>query len=110
MILSGHKRQTIRAIGKKRHAKPGDILYLYTGMRTKNCQKIKTTTCISSEPCYIDITDTPYGNIYELFVSGEQVKGKEAFVKADGFKTADEFFTFFNTMYQLPFNGVLIKW
>ena len=34
-ILSGAKRQTIRAIGRRRHAIPGETLQLYTGMRTK---------------------------------------------------------------------------
>jgi hypothetical protein len=33
-ILAGTKRQTIRA-DRKRHARPGEQLQLYTGMRTR---------------------------------------------------------------------------
>lgn len=29
------KRQTIRALGKRRHARPGELVSLYFGMRTK---------------------------------------------------------------------------
>ena len=39
-ILSGAKRQTIRAISRRRHAIPGETLQLYTGMRTKQCRLI----------------------------------------------------------------------
>ncbi|MEJ0016825.1 MAG: ASCH domain-containing protein [Acetobacteraceae bacterium] len=34
-ILAGIKRQTIRA-DRRRHARPGEVLQLYTGMRTKH--------------------------------------------------------------------------
>jgi hypothetical protein len=39
LIQSGHKRQTIRA-NRKRHARVGETVQLYTGMRTRDCQKI----------------------------------------------------------------------
>ncbi len=38
-IVSGAKRQTIRA-HRARHARPGETLQLYTGMRTRQCRKI----------------------------------------------------------------------
>lgn len=41
LIESGEKRQTIRA-QRKYPIKAGDKLYLYTGVRTKNCRKLKT--------------------------------------------------------------------
>jgi hypothetical protein len=39
------KRQTIRAFGKRRHARAGEILQHYTAMRTKQCTKIGDARC-----------------------------------------------------------------
>lgn len=44
-ILAGAKRQTIRA-DRRRHARPGEELQLYTGMRTKSCRLIARRTCV----------------------------------------------------------------
>ena len=39
-VASGEKRQTIRALRKDgKNPRPGQKLYLYTGMRTKYCRK-----------------------------------------------------------------------
>jgi len=43
-ILAGTKRQTIRA-DRKRHARLGEALQLYTGMRTRQCKLIGRATC-----------------------------------------------------------------
>lgn len=40
LIESGDKNHTIRRIGKRRHASPGEAIQLYTGMRTKFCRKL----------------------------------------------------------------------
>lgn len=42
------KNQTIRAIGKRRHARPGDELQHYIGMRTKQCELIGRARCTAS--------------------------------------------------------------
>lgn len=52
MIKSGEKSQTIRA-KRKYQAKPGDKLYLYYGMRTKHCKKIKEEICRNVEEIII---------------------------------------------------------
>lgn len=44
-ILAGTKTGTIRAVGKRRHAEAGDLLQLYTAMRTKYCALILQTPC-----------------------------------------------------------------
>jgi uncharacterized protein YqfB (UPF0267 family) len=43
-ILAGTKTQTIRA-DRKRHARPGEDLQLYTAMRTKQCKLIRVARC-----------------------------------------------------------------
>ena len=109
-VKSGEKLQTIRALGKRRHAKSGDYLQLYTGMRTKSCRKLLDSICISSEPIGIS------GDM-QVFVggAGETIKilpieEVEKLAIADGFDSAEAFFTFFGRMHGLPFLGVLIKW
>lgn len=39
-IVDRIKRQTIRALGARRHAREGEDVQLYRGMRTKHCAKI----------------------------------------------------------------------
>ena len=40
-IVAREKRQTVRGF-RKRHARPGEPIQLYVGMRTRNCRKILT--------------------------------------------------------------------
>lgn len=44
------KRQTIRAIGKRRHAREGENIQLYYGMRTKQCTSIGVARCSAVTP------------------------------------------------------------
>jgi uncharacterized protein YqfB (UPF0267 family) len=46
LIRSGAKTQTVRA-DRKRHARPGEALQLYTGMRTRSCTLLATATCVA---------------------------------------------------------------
>ena len=100
------KRQTIRAQRKDgRDPKPGDHLYLYTGMRTVSCRKIGDTTCKSVEPIAIEgsgkvVVGTKVMNLEE----------EEKFARADGFPSACEFLSFFEKTHGFPFYGFLYKW
>ena len=62
-VIEGSKTQTVRAPrkGRQGHAKPGDTVYLYFGMRTKFCKKLGEGVCterkeitITSDSIYID--------------------------------------------------------
>lgn len=48
-IIDETKGGTIRA-NRRRHARPGEELQLYTGMRTRQCRLIARKTCIAVEP------------------------------------------------------------
>lgn len=48
-ILDRTKGGTIR-LDRKRHARPGEELQLYTGMRTKQCRLITRQTCLDALP------------------------------------------------------------
>lgn len=132
LIESGQKCQTIRLVGK-RPIKPGDPLFLFTGLRTKKCRRLfppfpyfmygkKYVTipgtgelkledvpfviCKSVEPIRIsDITvGNKLNNMYQCYE--EMLK----IANDDGFNHLKVFKQFFQNQYGLPFEGVLIKW
>lgn len=43
-VLDGSKTQTVRS-RRRNPAKPGDTLYLYYGLRTKHCRKLREEKC-----------------------------------------------------------------
>lgn len=90
------KRQTIRK-KRKRLFKEGDIVYLYTGLRTKKCRKLGETFCTGVQ------TIKMYLNRSEPLIlrwTGEdwnQLGKKESKTLAfdDGFKSTEEMWTWF---------------
>ncbi|WP_027367387.1 hypothetical protein [Desulfocurvibacter africanus] len=108
-VESGRKRQTIRALGKRRHARQGEAVQLYTGMRTRYCRKLVTPdpVCVSSLPIYMD--QDMDGRLV-VVLAGSRVDDLEGLAKADGFHDAVEFREFFERNHELPFEGRLIRW
>lgn len=105
LIESGEKHQTIRVLRKDgRKPKVGEALYLYTGMRTKNCQKLKEVICKSVTRIVIS---RGYLRLNEVFLHSFE-KLQIAF--ADGFETYQEFQNFFEETHGLPFHGIIISW
>lgn len=43
-VLIGRKPKSNRALGKRRHARSGDAIQLYVGMRTKHCRLFARAT------------------------------------------------------------------
>lgn len=105
-VESGEKRQTIRARGKRRHAKPGDNLQLYTGMRTKACRKLRDAVC--HDACSIRIERDKVFTFYpqEIFLD----RHLEILAKNDGFASWAEMRDWFDATHGLPFLGVMIRW
>lgn len=104
----GVKRQTIRALGRRRHARPGEDLQLYTGMRTKNCRKLLSPDppCTAVLPIEMGLN----GRMLEVLVDDVYLLQSqlEQLAKDDGFDSVDEFIYFFES--RLPFEGVIIQW
>jgi len=103
-VKNGYKRQTIRS-PRKNPIKIDDTLYLYTGMRTKNCEKLKEVTCsaiydikIKRYVCIID--QSPVFRLQSL----------DKIARADGFSDWAELARWFNKTHGLPFEGNLIYW
>jgi len=107
-IETGSKRQTIRR-KRKRPTVVGDILYLYTGMRTKKCRKLREATCESVVPVLImglyNITVYPEDNERRRALSGPEI---DQLAEDDGFASASGLARFF--WKDLPFKGEIIRW
>lgn len=84
LIRAGTKRQTIRAVGQRRHARVGEGLQLYCGMRTAHCFKIleQDPRCERVDP----VLFIPGAG--DLRVAGEQLRTATAldrYARQDGF-------------------------
>ena len=102
-VSDGTKRQTIRP-PRKRPTKVGEILYLYTGMRTKNCRLLRQSVCASITPITINKVIVLNGDV----VCSPDVANDLALT--DGFDNASQLIEFFEEHYGLPFEGKLIRW
>lgn len=102
-IVIGEKPGTVRQ-RRKNPIKDGDVLYLYTGMRTKKCRKFMTCKAvrvyrISIHPTFITINGLQVIPIVRYL-----------FASLDGFTSIESFTQFFKDQYGLPFKGDWIVW
>ena len=104
-VESGRKKQTIRAARKDgRVPRPGEHLQLYTGMRTKQCRKLRDATCEYTR----EVTMTELGMQFDgVALCPHHI---EWIAKADGFDSVESFRNFFRSNHGFPFKGHLIKW
>ena len=107
-ILAGTKRQAIRA-DRKRHARPGEELQLYTGMRTRQCAIIGRAVCLDVRPVQINVE-------MQMWDDGEfTYEGKvemERLAQADGFASWDDMREFWRREHPgvLVFSGLVVRW
>lgn len=129
-VTAQTKRQTIR-LPRKRHARPGEPVQLYTGMRTRHCRKLvdPDPVCIGVDEVRIAFDD---GAIATLEINGIPLTAAEmeTFARADGFgfalqcqldpdllarkverPAARVFARWWAMIHATPvFHGVLIRW
>ena len=109
-IERGFKRQTIRAY-RKRHARPGEPMQIYFGMRTKHCRKIiDDPDCRSVEDIEIHVGPHGFEGIWfdEYELCPREMK---ALAVADGFTDVGDMHAFWAQEHGTGrFEGVLIKW
>jgi len=129
LVKSGQKRQTIRRTRLRNWPiKAGDRLYIYTGLGRKGARKLGEAVCSSAKPIEIcAVLGLRENYITTIRVGGKQLenKGKDALAKADGFRSFQDFETFFlpemicdtpltdmrsDIAYSGSFCGQLIKW
>ncbi len=92
-IIAYRKLQTVRG-HRRRHARPGEPMQLYTGMRTRACRKLLADDpiCVSLDDIEIDVPAIPE-NVHfvderlRISVDGEQLSdvAVEVFAACDGF-------------------------
>lgn len=102
------KRQTIRS-DRKRHARPGEELQLYCGMRTKQCFLIGRATCTHIKKVTINLAQSRIHVDYDNFIGAVQLN---EFARRDGFFGWDEMAQFWRDEHPGidNFVGVLIMW
>lgn len=119
-IELGEKTQTIRAVGKKRHARAGDTVQHYTGPRMKP-RKIGESTCQSSGPVtlafgdsckrpFVVFGDPQTAGPGEILITPAEL---DAFAVADGFADWQALADFWaETHAPLPaeWTGVIVRW
>lgn len=109
-VESGEKRQSIRAKRRDgRNPRPGQTLYLYTGMRTRGCRKLEESQCLSVQEIIVDW-------YMGIFLDGEWLGPiqKRELAIADGFESWIMMKDFFARVHGLSeteqFYGLLLKW
>lgn len=113
------KRQTIRGVGKKRHARPGDTLQLYTGPRMRP-RKFGEATCESSRQITLafgDATRRPFVTFGppsdagpgDILITPAEL---DAFAVSDGFADWQGLADFWAETHDNPveWTGILITW
>ena len=109
LIESGQKCSTIRKRRKNGYLpRPGDVLRLYQGMRTKACKLIREVTVIEVEPIVIYAAN----GCADVALSGTPLRDGEVaqLAVADGFKSIKDFADFFNEKYGPSLQAYLIRW
>lgn len=118
-IQSRQKRQTVRAIRKNGHARVGDKLQLYTGLRTKACHKLIDSDPICTSVDKIEIHIKTTAEIDRIIVGDKELNNQEIeeFAAADGFharagySARDAMATFFQKYHGNGiFRGNVIHW
>lgn len=115
------KRQTIRQVSKRRHARPGETIQLYTGMRTKSCQLIGEARCIGFEGVLLKWSEFPSFNLFDIAEREPNqwrrvgklrpIVDLDRFARDDGFPDFEEMRAFWRDTHGLEtFEGVVIKW
>jgi hypothetical protein len=128
-MTSGHpvtgviKNQTIRA-ERKRHARPGEMIQNYTGMRTKHCRLVIERRCLFALPISINVAHGviafPDVGIHLLPLDLQRLvwgPGSIAdFARRDGFLHWKDMAAFWHEQHpetvnpEYVFTGMLIRW
>lgn len=103
-VARGEKTQTIRAPRKTRHAKAGELIQLYTGMRTRGCRKLRDPDPICTKSTYCAIRDEG------VTLGNHPTTDIDEFARLDGFADFNDMKAWFEAAHGLPFIGQLIMW
>lgn len=109
-VLDGSKLHTVRANGKRRHAKAGDLLQLYTGMRTKNCRLLKEVECVGAWPVHLPCSAKYGPMIWSINGRPMDTDTMFDFAVGDGFADVFDMTEWVLKTHGQDFHGTLIAW
>ncbi len=106
-VLDGIKQQTIRA-DRKRHARPGEEVQLYTGMRTRQCAIIGRAKCVTVHAVRLWVE----AGAVEIDGRAMPIGRLDEFARDDGFDDWPAMQAFWRKQHpDTPvFSGVMIRW
>lgn len=112
---SGRKVHTIRneRTGRSRHARSGEALQHYTGMRTKHCKLFARSVCKDVKPIVIDFSEMYPGDFVRIDDGPRIWQGDlDPFAISDGFDSWLSLKGFWQKHHPnvLRFQGVIIYW
>ena len=110
LIRAGTKTQTVRA-DRKRHARAGETLQLYSGMRTRSCKLLATATCLAVWPIRFDFQSGQ--ELVQVHSHASTLKAeRDFFAQRDGFEDWDDLSAFWTREHPGldQFEGLLISW
>lgn len=107
-LVAGMKRQTIRA-DRRRHARPGEEVQLYTGMRTRSCRLLGRPRCTAVEAIRLLLGTAEICLGADRLVRAAEL---DAFAVADGFGDFADLRDFWGAAHPEvdDFTGQLIRW
>lgn len=121
-IKARRKRQTIR-LPRKRHARPGEPVQLYVGLRTRYCRKIiPDPVCVGVDEVRIDLRDAQAPGVAgsaTIEVNGIPLVGAalDDYARGDGFNgsrfvcPAEHMLRWWLYVHgRMLFDGVAIRW
>lgn len=119
-ILDGSKTHTLRG-PRRRHAREGEALQLYTGMRTRQCRLIARATCNRVFGVLLKFSEWQSFCLFDLVELGPgEFKGRgrlrpigdpDAFARSDGFESIDEMGRWWRENHDVTsWEGFLIGW
>lgn len=105
-LQRGIKTQTVRPVGKRKHAQRGDLLQLYVAMRTKHCRLVRESYCRDNAPVSLRLAEG------RPVVNNVLVLPPEEFARDDGFKDWRDLCQFWEQVHGITdvFDGRLIRW
>ncbi|MGH9747257.1 MAG: hypothetical protein ACRD59_14265 [Candidatus Acidiferrales bacterium] len=117
-VLAGTKTHTIRSV-RAHPDKPGNVMHLYTGLRTKKAKLLMRVECVKVESIAItcEVKDLKGGGaarlVYRVEIDGIALDSSEleALARRDGFPGGwSEMFAFWQDEHDFPFSGHVIHW
>lgn len=106
LIERGEKAVTIRDVGKRRHARKGEALQLYTGQRTTSCRKL-----LATDPVCTGVQPINFYGTAGVWLNGWMTESEiETLARLDGFEDGEAFLAFHQSPKGQVRHKLLIEW